>query len=59
MLRVLLTTKVLEGIGPEEVAHGAECGGLLEPVQLKKKNRFIDFLLYLIRIDYTYKSMEK
>lgn len=32
----LLVAEVLEGVGPEEVAHRAEGGGLLEAVQLHK-----------------------
>ena len=37
MFRVLLVAKVLERVGPEEVAHRAERRGLLEPVQLAEK----------------------
>ncbi len=35
VLRVLLVAKVLQGVGPQEVAHGPERGGLLEAVQLR------------------------
>ena len=38
MLGILLATKVLQGIGPQQVAHRAERGGLLESVQLKIEN---------------------
>jgi hypothetical protein len=41
MLGILLATKVLQGVGPQQVAHGTERGGLLESVQLKHKNKLL------------------
>ena len=35
MFCVLLIAEVLQGIGPQKVAHGPECGGLFEAVELK------------------------
>ena len=35
MFGVLLVAEVLQGVGPEKVAHGPKCGGLFEAVELK------------------------
>ena len=38
MLGILLAPKVLERVGPQQVAHRTERGRLLESVQLKNNN---------------------
>jgi len=35
----LLVAEVLQRVGPQQVAHGAEGRGLLEAVQLRRQNR--------------------
>ena len=34
---ILLVAEILERVRPEQVAHGAEGGGLFEPIQLVKE----------------------
>ncbi len=36
VFRVLLVAKVLQGVRPEQIAHGAEGWRFLEPVELEK-----------------------
>ena len=46
VLGVLLVAELLEGVRPQQVAHGPERGGLFEPVQLHKKTIIKIFLIF-------------
>ena len=59
MFCVLLVAEVLQGIGPEKVAHGPECGGLFEAVELKDHKDDICIINLLLMLKYLYKRQSE